>query len=132
LGEPTLLKGWYTGSSLEEVAKVKRRVLHSESSFSEITMEFNIDLHGIMVLIELVERLRKVLIETYDDDRCGAIEKQKLWINPETNGLEKVVISDPFEKRSVMWEELSPLLLRALEESAQHARGQPELTSSSL
>ncbi|KAJ2546938.1 hypothetical protein EV175_005416 [Coemansia sp. RSA 1933] len=129
LGEPTLLKSWYIGSSLEEVAEAKRHVLHSEGSFSEIAMEFNLDLHGIMVLIELVIQLRKVLIETYGDDRCGAFEKTEIQLNPETNGLAKVVISDPFEKRSVIWEELSPPLLRALKESAQQARGQPELTS---
>ncbi|KAJ2654013.1 hypothetical protein IWW48_006348, partial [Coemansia sp. RSA 1200] len=119
LRQPTLLKSWYTGSSLEEVAKSKRRILHSEDSFSEVTREFNLDLDGIMMLIKLVMQLRKVLIETYDDDRRGADKETEIRLNPETNRFEKVLINDPFERRSAMWEELLPLLLQTLEESAQ-------------
>ncbi|KAJ1731194.1 hypothetical protein LPJ72_004067 [Coemansia sp. Benny D160-2] len=72
-----------------------------------------------MVLIKLVMQLRKVLIETYDDDRRGAMEVGEFQLSPDTNKPEYVIISDPFEKRSAMWEELSPLLLQTLEESAQ-------------
>ncbi|KAJ2529288.1 hypothetical protein EV175_007380, partial [Coemansia sp. RSA 1933] len=88
LEQPTLLKSWYTGSSLKEVAKAKRIALHSKGNFSNVTGEFNLDLRGIMVLIKLVMQLRKVLIETYDDDRCGAIEETEVRLNPETNGLQ--------------------------------------------
>ncbi|KAJ1726065.1 hypothetical protein LPJ72_006461, partial [Coemansia sp. Benny D160-2] len=73
----------------------------------------------ITVLIKLVMQLRKVLIETYDDDRRGAMEVAEIRFNPDTNRFEKVLISDPFEERSAMWEELSPLLLQTLEEYAQ-------------
>ncbi|KAJ2551409.1 hypothetical protein EV175_003701 [Coemansia sp. RSA 1933] len=129
LGEPTLLKSWYTGSSLEEVAKAKRIALHSEGNFKQVIKEFNFDLNNIYMLNRLVEQLRKVLIETYGDDCYGAFENEEWQYISEAGKHGFVVTSDPFEKRSVMWEELSPLLLRALEESAQQARGQPELTS---
>ncbi|KAJ2653331.1 hypothetical protein IWW48_006403, partial [Coemansia sp. RSA 1200] len=89
LGQPTFLKSWYTGSSLEEVANAKRHILHSEDNFSGVVGEFNLGLHGIMVLIKLVMQLRKVLIETYDDDRRGAIEEKGFRLNPETNRFEK-------------------------------------------
>ncbi|KAJ2520665.1 hypothetical protein GGI11_002232 [Coemansia sp. RSA 2049] len=129
LGQPTMLKSWYIGSSLEELAKSKRNILHSEVAFNEVIMEFNFDLNGIDILSELVMQLRKVLIETYDNGRCGAMEVTEIRLNPETNELEDVIVSDPFEERSAMWEELSPLLLQTLEESAQQVKAQQDLTS---
>ncbi|KAJ2505129.1 hypothetical protein H4217_009289 [Coemansia sp. RSA 1939] len=104
LGQPTMLKSWYIGSSLEELAKSKRNILHSEDTFSQAIMEFNFDLDGIDILSELVMQLRKVLIETYDNGRCGAMEVTEIRLNPETNELEDVIVSDPFEERSAMWE----------------------------
>ncbi|KAJ1726933.1 hypothetical protein LPJ72_006156, partial [Coemansia sp. Benny D160-2] len=121
LRQPTQLKSWYIGSSHEELAEAKRNILHNEDAFSQVIMQFNYGLQDIMVLIKLVMQLRRVLIETYDDDRRGAIEKKGFRLNPETNEPEYVIVSDPFEKRSAMWEELSPLLLQTLEESAQQA-----------
>ncbi|KAJ2583772.1 hypothetical protein EV177_010137, partial [Coemansia sp. RSA 1804] len=82
-------------------------------------MQFNLDLHGIMVLIKLVMQLQRVLIETYDNGRRGAMEVAEIQLNPATNTLEDAIVSGPFEKRSAMWEELSPLLLQTLEESSQ-------------
>ncbi|KAJ2761265.1 hypothetical protein H4S06_001292 [Coemansia sp. BCRC 34490] len=129
LGQPTLLKSWYTGLSHEELAEAKRNILHSEDLFNQVIMQFNYGLQGIMVLIKLVMQLRKVLIETYDDDRRGAMEVGEFQLNPDTNKPEYVIISDPFEKRSAMWEELSPLLLQTLEEYAQQAKAQLDPTS---
>ncbi|KAJ2504398.1 hypothetical protein GGI11_007377, partial [Coemansia sp. RSA 2049] len=54
-------------------------------------MQFNLDLHGIMVLIKLVMQLQRVLIETYDNGRRGAMEVAEIQLNPATNTLEDAI-----------------------------------------
>ncbi|KAJ2517915.1 hypothetical protein H4217_003658 [Coemansia sp. RSA 1939] len=96
--------------------------LDSEKAFRLIIQDFNLELENIDLLFDLVARLRSVLIEEHSDQLRGALTNRKFQINKETRMFESVVISDPFEKRSEKWKDISKLLLQEMERYAQLAR----------
>ncbi|KAJ1663810.1 hypothetical protein IW140_004485, partial [Coemansia sp. RSA 1813] len=110
--------------TLEEIADAKRTDLDSSNNFQQIISEFNFGLGDIDLLVNLVKKLRYVLIDKCSSDLRGALKKTDMQRNTETGMHEFVVLSDPFEERAAEWEELSESLLTVLEDSAQQAREQ--------
>ncbi|KAJ2213765.1 hypothetical protein EV179_003564 [Coemansia sp. RSA 487] len=119
--EPKKLDRWHQGT-LKQIADAKRADLDSSNSFQNIISEFNLGLGNIGLLVNLVKKLRYVLIDKCSSDLRGALKQEDLIPNAETGTLEVVVLSDPFEERAAKWKELSESLLTVLEYSTQQAR----------